>query len=109
MRRSLALHMIPLIDTELDYTKAEELITQKTAVVSAMLASNVTGTINDVRRLADMVYAHPTVTEVIKMAAADAAGAVAQPQLGDRRIVRTRSPGQHGAAGSRTRRADARA
>jgi dihydrolipoamide dehydrogenase len=28
----------------------------------------------NVRRLADMVYAHPTVTEVIKMAAGDAAG-----------------------------------
>jgi cysteine desulfurase/selenocysteine lyase len=41
---------------ELDYAKAEELITTDTALVSVMLASNVTGVVNDVRRIADLAH-----------------------------------------------------
>lgn len=40
----------------LDYGAAEKLITPKTKLVACVLASNVLGTINDVKRLADMAH-----------------------------------------------------
>ena len=52
------LRVIPLLGHALDYEKAETLITHETALVVVMLASNVTGMINDVRRIADLAHAH---------------------------------------------------
>lgn len=52
------LRVIPLLEFVLDYEKAEKLITDETALVVVMLASNVTGMINDVRRIADIAHAH---------------------------------------------------
>ncbi|MCR4306704.1 MAG: cysteine desulfurase, partial [Candidatus Yonathbacteria bacterium] len=51
-RRGCTLKYIPLTkDVELDYEKARELITPKTKIISVTLASNVLGTINDIKRL----------------------------------------------------------
>jgi len=57
-RQGLILKHIPLAEHSvvLDYEKAEELITEKTKIVSVMLASNVTGTMNDVARIALMAH-----------------------------------------------------
>ncbi len=55
-RSKRELKYIPLKDFGLDYDAAEELITDKTAVVSVILASNVLGTVNDVRRIADIAH-----------------------------------------------------
>src|SRR3989344_3420734 len=52
------LRYIPLERFGLDYSKAERLITEKTGLVSVILASNVTGTVNDVRRIADVAHKH---------------------------------------------------
>jgi cysteine desulfurase/selenocysteine lyase len=57
-RRAIPIVSIPLSGTELDYQKTEEIITDNTILVSAMLASNVTGAINDVARIADVAHAH---------------------------------------------------
>lgn len=56
-RRTIPLHLIPMKGVGLDYAKAEAMITAKTALVSVMLASNVTGVINDIRRIADLAHA----------------------------------------------------
>ncbi|HSE34885.1 MAG TPA: cysteine desulfurase [Candidatus Paceibacterota bacterium] len=58
-RRSLTLKFIPLdeTNTRLDLDAAAKLIGPKTKLVSAMHASNVLGTINDVRALADLAHA----------------------------------------------------
>lgn len=45
-------------DCRLDYDMAEKLIGNKTKLVAVGLASNVTGTIHDVRRLASMAHKH---------------------------------------------------
>lgn len=58
LRRDIPLHTIPLQGTALDYEKGEELITDHTGLVSAMLASNVTGAINDIGRIAEMTHRH---------------------------------------------------
>lgn len=51
-RRGLILKHIPLTaEYELDYEKARELITPKTKIISVALASNVLGSINDIKRL----------------------------------------------------------
>ena len=47
----------------------EKIITDKTAVVSVMLASNVTGAINDVRRIADIAHKHGAIMIVDATAA----------------------------------------
>ncbi|OGZ06915.1 MAG: hypothetical protein A3D65_04420 [Candidatus Lloydbacteria bacterium RIFCSPHIGHO2_02_FULL_50_13] len=60
-RAKLALKYIPLKNFGLDYGAAEKLITEKTGLVSVMLASNVIGTINDVRRVADMAHKHSAI------------------------------------------------
>lgn len=57
-RRGLILKHIPLNDDlTLNYIEAERLITDKTKIVSVMLASNVIGTVNDIARLATLSHA----------------------------------------------------
>lgn len=68
-RRLIPIHFIPAHGGELDYAKAAELITAKTGLVSAMLASNVTGMINDVRRIADIAHKHSAIMAVDATAA----------------------------------------
>ncbi len=54
-RNKLTLKHIPINDKyELDYEKAKELITEKTKIVTLSLASNVLGTINDIKRITAM-------------------------------------------------------
>lgn len=57
-RQSLSTRYIGLTYGELglDYEMAEKLITPKTKIVSVMLASNVTGAVNDVARIAEMAH-----------------------------------------------------
>ncbi len=55
-RKKLTLKYIPMLGVRLDYDAAASLITSKTKIVSVMLASNVTGTINDIAKLADMAH-----------------------------------------------------
>ncbi|MDO8521064.1 MAG: cysteine desulfurase [bacterium] len=57
-RAKLELKYISLKNFGLDYGVAEKLITKDTALVSVMLASNVVGTVNDVRGIADIAHAH---------------------------------------------------
>lgn len=58
-RKGLTLKSIPMTgEYTLDYTAAENLINEKTKIVTCVLASNVLGTINDVRRLADLAHKH---------------------------------------------------
>lgn len=68
-RASFFLKHIPLRDFGLDYDTAKTLITDKTALVSVMLASNVTGTVNDVRRIADIAHKHGAIMIVDATAA----------------------------------------
>lgn len=76
LRRDLPLLSIPLargeegIEVGLDYAKAEELITADTAIVSMVLASNVTGTINDVARIIKKAKTCGAITIVDATAAA---------------------------------------
>lgn len=57
-RRGLVLKHIPLRDDlTLDYEEAEKLITDKTKIVSVMLASNVIGSVNNIARLASLAHA----------------------------------------------------
>lgn len=53
-RSGRALHYIPLSGIGLDHDAAAKLIDGQTVLVSVMLASNVTGTINDIRTIADI-------------------------------------------------------
>jgi cysteine desulfurase/selenocysteine lyase len=56
-RKQLVLKHISITkDLELDYESAQKLITPKTKIVSVMLASNVTGTINDVAQIAKKAH-----------------------------------------------------
>ncbi len=57
-RLNLDLRHIPLVEDSvvLDYSVVEKFITEKTKIVSVMLASNVTGTINDVARIAEVAH-----------------------------------------------------
>ena len=57
-RQGLTLNYIglPYGEAGLDYDEALRLITPKTKIVSVMLASNVTGVINDVARIAEMAH-----------------------------------------------------
>lgn len=57
-RKKLVLKSIPLNKTyALDYNKAETLITNRTKLVSVVLASNVLGTVNDVARISELARA----------------------------------------------------
>ncbi|MFA5831007.1 MAG: cysteine desulfurase [Candidatus Paceibacterota bacterium] len=54
-RKKLKLKIIGMTaEKELDYAEAEKLITKKTKLVAFVGVSNVTGTINDMRRLAEL-------------------------------------------------------
>jgi cysteine desulfurase/selenocysteine lyase len=55
-RRTLTLKHIPLDGFSLDYSAAEKLFTERTKLVSVMLASNVLGTVNDVARIAELAH-----------------------------------------------------
>jgi cysteine desulfurase/selenocysteine lyase len=55
-RKKLVLKHIPLKGYALDYKAAEALITNRTKLVSVMLASNVLGTINNVARIAKAAH-----------------------------------------------------
>jgi len=56
-REGLAIKLVPVgLAYGIDYDAAEKLITPKTKIVACVLASNVLGTINDVRRLADLAH-----------------------------------------------------
>jgi cysteine desulfurase/selenocysteine lyase len=56
-RKQLVLKHIPLKeDLTLDYDAAAKLITEKTKIVSVMLASNVIGTVNDLAHLAHLAH-----------------------------------------------------
>lgn len=68
-RESFFLKHIPLDGFGLDYSAAEQLITDDTVVVSVMLASNVTGVVNDVRRIADIAHRHGAIMIVDATAA----------------------------------------
>ncbi len=55
--KGIILKFIPLTeDYKLDLVKAAELITSKTKIVSIVHMSNVLGTVNDVKKLADLVH-----------------------------------------------------
>jgi cysteine desulfurase family protein (TIGR01976 family) len=45
-------------DCTLDYEQAEELIGNKTKIIAVGLASNATGTINDIKKLTDLAHKH---------------------------------------------------
>ena len=51
-------------DFDFDYDSLQTLITDKTKIVSMTLASNVLGTINDARRIADIAHKHGAVVIV---------------------------------------------
>ncbi len=54
-RKGLVMKYIPLTQSGgLDYEEAKNLITSKTKIISVMLASNVTGAVNDVVRIVEM-------------------------------------------------------
>lgn len=57
-RCNIDLKHIPLAEdsVELDYSVVEKFITNKTKIVSVMLASNVTGVINDVAHIAEIAH-----------------------------------------------------
>jgi cysteine desulfurase/selenocysteine lyase len=57
-RKKLKLKIIPMTtEKELDYVEAEKLITKKTKLVAFVGVSNVTGTINEMKRLTDLAKA----------------------------------------------------
>ncbi len=51
-RKKLLLRHIPIKGFDLDYEQAEQLVTERTKIISVMLASNVLGTVNNVARIA---------------------------------------------------------
>lgn len=54
-RKKMKLKIIPMTaEKELDYVEAEKLITKKTKLVAFVGVSNVTGTINEMKRLSEM-------------------------------------------------------
>ncbi len=56
-RKGLVLKHINITgDFNLDYKEAEKIITDKTKIVSVLLASNVLGTINDIKKISDMAH-----------------------------------------------------
>ncbi|PIP73103.1 MAG: cysteine desulfurase [Candidatus Lloydbacteria bacterium CG22_combo_CG10-13_8_21_14_all_47_15] len=59
-RRKAVFTTIPLRTNlfSIDYAFAEKIITHKTKIVAVTLASNVLGSINDIRRIADIAHSH---------------------------------------------------
>jgi len=56
-RKKLLLDFIPVMDShELDYGVAEEMISENTKIIVVSMASNVTGTVNDIARIAGMAH-----------------------------------------------------
>lgn len=55
-RQSLLVKYISVQGLSLDYREAEQLITPKTKIVSVVLASNVTGVVNDVSRIVEIAH-----------------------------------------------------
>ena len=56
-RKKLVLKFIPLLDDNgLDMEKAEKLITEKTKIVSVLMASNVLGTVNDIETVTKLAH-----------------------------------------------------
>jgi len=56
-RKKLSLKFIPVMDShELDYGIAEELIAEGVKIVVVAMSSNITGTINDISRIAKMAH-----------------------------------------------------
>jgi len=71
-RRGLTLKHIPITKTcDLDYEKAEELITDRTKLVVLGHASNVLGTVHDIKKIADMAH---SVEALLAVDAAKTAG-----------------------------------
>ncbi len=68
-RKSIPLSVIPMKGLALNYEKAEQIITEKTALVSVVLASNVTGAVNDIQRLAKIAHQHGAIMVVDATAA----------------------------------------
>lgn len=68
-RTDLELRHIPVQDLGLDHAAAEKLIDKNTVLVSVMLASNVSGIINDVARIAELAHAHNALVVVDATAA----------------------------------------
>lgn len=55
-RKKLKVKFIPITkDYEIDYEELKNLITEKTKIVSVALVSNVLGTINDIKKIRDMI------------------------------------------------------
>lgn len=58
-RKGIVLKVIPITDAgELDFDAFEKLFSDRTRLVSLAHVSNVLGTVNPIRRIADMVHAH---------------------------------------------------
>lgn len=69
-RRGLPLRLIPMKGSALDYEQGAQMITKKTALLSVMLASNVSGAINDVHLLAGLAHHEGAIVVVDATAAA---------------------------------------
>ena len=75
-RNNMKLKFIPINENyELDYERAKELITNKTAIVSVTHVSNVFGTVNDVKKLIELAKDKGALTIV------DAAQSVAHKKI----------------------------
>lgn len=75
-KHNLKLKFIPLTENyELDYEKAKQLITEKTAILSVTHISNVLGTVNDIKQLIDLAKEKDTLTII------DAAQSVAHQKI----------------------------
>ena len=58
-RRDIVLKVIPITDSgEIDFDAYEKLFTDRTRLVSVAHVSNVLGTVNPIRRMADVAHAH---------------------------------------------------
>lgn len=58
-RRGIVLKVIPITDSgEIDFDAYEKLFTDRTRLVSVAHVSNVLGTVNPIRRMADVAHAH---------------------------------------------------
>ena len=64
-KHNMKLKFIPITENyELDYEKAKELITEKTALLAITHASNVFGTINNIKELTNLAKQHQALTIV---------------------------------------------
>jgi len=64
-RKKLVLKIIPMTsEKELDYAEAEKIITNKTKLVAFVGVSNVTGTINDMKRICDIAKSRGAISMI---------------------------------------------